>query len=228
MKYLFNYVSNAFVLIILLFIFSCNGINKKITKWDNGRDKAILTFLNPNDTLTYLKEDFYKSGQPFSKGMYVGGKKNGLWDWWYLNGNKKDEATFDTGTYIIQRKHWFENGNLKQVEIITGDSSYGNCDCFDGHVTNYYENGIVKDESIYFNGKRDSEYIFRYDNGQIKKQEYFKADLKEGPYYEWFQNGTKWVEGYFKNDKQDSIWVWFDSTGKPQAEHTFKNGLLVK
>src|SRR5260221_931266 len=180
---------------ILLLIFSCNKKKQVITKWDNGRNKMILTYYNSDDTLTYLKEDFYENGNAYSKGNYVNGKKEGKREWWYYDGVKKDEAMFHLGNYVSYRKHWYENGNLKQIEIITG-GSFDSCSCHDGHVTNYYENGQVEDESIYFNGHRDSQYVYRYDNGQVKKQEYFKADLKEGSYKEWYRNGSKWVEGF--------------------------------
>lgn len=211
----------------LTILFSCNeGQKQKILdKWDSGKIKLVLTYDNPDDTLTYLHEFFHENGKLAIKGRYINGTQDGLWEWWYENGNKKDEATIKQGVYIGQRKHWYENGKLKQVETITGEC-FG--ECCNGQVVNYYENGQVEDESTMFNGARTGKYIYRYDNGQTMKEENFSAGLKEGKYFEWYKDGKKWVEGNYKADKQDSVWTWYDTTGVVKSIQLYKDGEFIK
>lgn len=213
--------------IFLTILFSCNGGQKQkvIDKWENGMNKLVLTYDNPDDTLTYLREYFYENGKLATKGWYINGKQDGLWEWWYENGNKKDEATINQGLYIEQRKHWFANGKLKLVEIIKGECIG---ECCDGQIISYYENGQIKDESTILNGVRTGKYIYRYENGQAKKEEYFSEGLKEGKFFEWYKDGTIWVEGFFKADKQDSVWSWYDTTGIVESIQLFKEGEFIK
>jgi antitoxin component YwqK of YwqJK toxin-antitoxin module len=213
--------------IFLTILISCNGGQKQkvIDKWENGKNKLVLTYDNPEDTLTYLYEYFYENCKLAAKGRYINGKQDGLWEWWYENGYKKDEATIKQGVYIKQRKHWFANGKLKLVEIIKG-KCIG--ECCDGQIISYYENGQIKDESTILDGVRTGKYIYRYENGQAKKEEYFNVGLKEGKYFEWYKDGTKWVDGFFKADKQDSLWTWYDTTGIVKSIQLFKEGEFIK
>lgn len=139
---------------ILLFLFlsillSCQSRSKHeiIEKWENGKNKIVFTYDNSNDTRTYLREYFHKNGILGSRGHYINAKQDGLWEWWYENGNKQDEAALKQGFYIGQRKHWYENGNLKQVE------GYYKADKQDSIWYWYDPTGTVKTVQLYENGK---------------------------------------------------------------------------
>jgi uncharacterized protein len=205
-----------------MIIFSCHQKDKMkiFDKWDNGNPRIVNYYDNIDGTLTFTRGYFHINRKPGSIGKYVNGKQDGHWLWWYDNGNKMDEATYKNGSYIGERKHWWKNGKLKQIEIITGECSG---DCCNGKIINYDKNGLIEDEYFMLEGEKNGKYIYRYENGQAKKEEYFVNGLREGSYFEWFADGKKWVEGFYKNNKQDGKWIWWDSLGNIQSKHDMKD-----
>lgn len=179
-----------FGLLLITTIFSCHHEKIKVFKrfFNDGKIATANIYDNASDTLNYIEEGYYNTGKLFRRGKYVNGKKDGLWEWWFENGKKSDEATLQQGIYVGQRKHWFPNGKLKQLEVITGEC-FG--DCCNGQVINYYENGQVEDESTNLNGQQHGKYIFRYDNGQPKKKSILRMDLKKVA----TMNGTRTGKG---------------------------------
>ena len=51
---------------------------------------------------------------PF-EGTYKEGKKDGLWTYWYENGQKMEEETFKDGE-LISQECWDEDGNEKECD----------------------------------------------------------------------------------------------------------------
>ena len=52
----------------------------------------------------------YLGGKTEYEGSYKDGKRDGLWTWWYENGQKMYEKTFKDG-YKISEECWDEDGN---------------------------------------------------------------------------------------------------------------------
>lgn len=219
---------NKLLIVIISFVLSsCNSgkTNKIIDKWDNGKNKTVITYDKQNDTLTYLREFYYENGQLGTKGKIVNGKQDGLWEWWYENGKKKDEATISNGKYIGQRKHWREDGTLKQIEIISGQCIN---DCCDGKIIYYNEKGEKLIEYTQQNGQWNGEGIGYFSNGKIKRKFIYLNGKKNGMNYEYYPNGHISVEGNYSNDLETGKWTYRDSLGNITGYEIYKEGKVIE
>ena len=70
-----------------------------------------------------LPEEFYSSYMVRStldvfgsEGYYKNGKKDGLWKYWYPEGQKSSEAHYKDGTLMGPHIIWHENGQMKNKE----------------------------------------------------------------------------------------------------------------
>lgn len=78
----------------------------------DGTAKREQYFLGKDDN-RYLAKDifYYANGQKRVEGEYnKEGKKHGDWTYWYDNGNKWSEGSFNEGLNDGKRTTWHENG----------------------------------------------------------------------------------------------------------------------
>ena len=204
-------------------LLSCNtGQKTKILdRWGNGKNKVVLTYDNPDDTLTYLREYFHENGQLGSRGHFLNNKQEGFWEWWFDNGKKQDEATLRQDAYVGQRKHWRKDGTLDKIEIISGACLD---QCCDGKEVFYTEKGIKLIEYTRQNGERNGEGILYYPDGKIKRKFIYANGKKNGMCYDFYPNGKIDNEVNYIDDKEEGLFIWRDSTGKITTKTFFKNG----
>lgn len=217
--------NTTIIFTVLMILVSCNkGPKTKIVeKWETGKSKIIQTYDNPDDTLTFKREFYYKNGQLGSKGYYVNNKQDGLWEWWFCNGNKQHEAVFKNGLYVQYRKHWREDGTLRLVEIINHPCSDT---CCDGKRIYYRDNGTkLIQYSVSSNGEWDGEGFAYFPDGKIARKFTYVNGLKQGMCYEYYENGKIEEEGNYINDKEDGKWICRDSTGKMTGYYIYKDGV---
>ena len=100
-------------------------------------------------------------GKTLLKGTYKNGKKDGLWTWWYENGQKESEGTYKDDKLEGLSTNWYENGQ-KWYELTNKDGE------FDGLYTNWYENGKKRFEGTYKDGELISEKYWNED-GSVKE-----------------------------------------------------------
>ena len=82
--------------------------------------------------------------------------------------NEKGQLTFD-GTIIFNNDRWKKwNGKFK----------------------NYYENGNLKREGEYKEGKYNGKIKNYYENGNLKKEAYAKEGKYDGKIKEYYENGN--------------------------------------
>ena len=116
----------------------------------------------PEQDGTYLlrRDEYDFSKTPVAFGTIKDGKKDGLWTWWYENGEKKNEGTFKDGQENGLHRWWYENGQKskegtykdgKQVEL----------------VTSWYENGQKGKEGTFKDGELVSENCWDIDGNDI-------------------------------------------------------------
>ena len=55
----------------------------------------------------------------------------------------------------------------------------------------YYENGQIKEEKNYKDGKKDGKWIWYYKNGRIKFENNYKDGELNGKMTSYFENGQK-------------------------------------
>ena len=118
-----------------------------------------------------LKETYYENGQLRSSQNYKHGKLNGLWESYYENGQLKYSANWK-GSFYDKSYTYYENGQLKSLE------NYQNIYGFPSRLNSskYYENGQLKSSENYNYGKLDGLFEKYDENGQLT----FSGIYKEG------------------------------------------------
>lgn len=92
MKYLIQ-------IIILVLVFSCNhSANRKNITDKNGLKQGIW--------------ETYENNILISMGDYKDGKKEGIWQYWYDNGQKMEEGNYRNGLKIGIWVKWYQDGEL--------------------------------------------------------------------------------------------------------------------
>ena len=114
---------------------------------------------------------------------YFKGLKNGPYNEWYNNGNKKTQGQYKNGLMIGKWKYYHGNG------FIRGKGVFSNGDGLNKTYTGIPKNG------------RDGEWKFWYDNGQKKEKSQYVEGKLVGISILWYKNGIKEEESTFKNDK---------------------------
>jgi len=73
----------------------------------------------------------------------------------------------------------------------------------EGFFKNYHENGQLKEEGNFINGKKDGLWKFYYENGQLEKEVNYKDDKLDGSYKVYHENNQLECDVSFKNGKQN-------------------------
>jgi len=102
--------------------------------------------VNSDKPFSGLIVNKHESGQKHTKGYLTNGREDGIWTWWYENGQKSKEIDyFDGKTLDVLYKKWDDNGQKEEGTLKDRK--------LDGFVTEWYENGQKKYETIYKDGK---------------------------------------------------------------------------
>ena len=96
--------------IISLLFLSSGFTQTKEYNIDDLLEKDGLFREKLNDEI--LKGDVYQmfGDMKMDLGYIKNGKKEGLWTWWFENGEKKNEGTFKDGKENGLHKWWYKNG----------------------------------------------------------------------------------------------------------------------
>ena len=206
------------ITIILTFFIlcSCGQTETKniISTFKNGRPEIVKYFPDKNDTLTYRKEVFYESGKQDYIGYLDSGTKDSVWTWWYENGNKKDQCKYVDGYYVDTVYHWYESGQLKQIEVVAGRTvrTDGCCNC-NGTIIRYYENGKPKELFTNINDIYQDTAKTWYENGQLEWYAFYKNGKEEGLSETYYSNGKMEKSGTLQNGLTEGDVTKWDSLG---------------
>ena len=183
------------------------------------------------------------------------GKKGGWIDWIRLvdiyNDGNLDIVVDDANRNLI----WINSGSgsftqLKDIRKIPGfEKKYKSCkkNCADlflskeeavrvaeaettasaNKVTSWFENGQIKSEKNYKNGKRDGKYTTWFENGHKAYEANYKNGKRDGKKTVWFENGQIWTEENYKDDKLDGKVTNWNENGQILLELNYKYGELV-
>jgi len=138
----------------------------------------------------------YADKQAIEQGVYLDGRKTGVWKGWYPNGNLKFEITFENGKQSGKASLYYESGKVSE-EGIWENSRWV------GAYKMYYDNGVLQHD---FN--------------------FNQSGKREGPQRYFASNGQKIIEGEMKNGQETGLWnEWYDD-GQKKSELAFVGGTL--
>ena len=202
---------------------------------------------------------WYESGQIKEKGKNRFGAPYGFYEEWLEDGQKREEGSWaEDGENLIQNR-WNKNGNSiikngagriqgKNKEgLVLWEKEYigGRLEFDQKNEHKYYDNGQVKSETGYFEGKKHGLYKNWFENGQLKKQGKYQNDNSYGRFAEWFENGQLKEQGeyrdgqYFMTNRWSSnggqlvkdgngSWVGRNTAGLEVWKKLYADGLLSK
>ena len=106
-------------------------------------------------------------------------------------------------------------------------SKYNSSNPPDGWFRLYWENGNLRYEWKYKNGKQDGVAKAWWPNGDLKNIRNYKNGLLHGPLKGWWENGLQSGVREYKYGKRHGNWTdWYD-TGEKWCEKIYNNGNLV-
>ncbi len=85
---------------------------------------------------------------------------------------------------------------------------------FHGLQTYYYENGNIRYESNWINGKRHGPFTNWREDGSKELERNFYEDKKHGLLTEYYPSGIKQTEANFVNGKLHGLWTHWDKNGR--------------
>ncbi len=218
-----HYIS-IFILFILV---SCGQteIKKVIYTFPNGIVGKVRYYSDESDTLTYRIEVFYLSGKRDFVGNFVEDRKEGVWTWWYENEKIKDKCKYKEGYYIDTIYHWYENGNLRQIEFLSGQIGEKVGDKYSGTTIRYFENGKIKEQITTIDDKLEGKHIVYNEKGGWYMRTYSNNKLW-GPTIEYcLDSNNETAVGQFMNGKEHGLWKWFDKDSIIFKTAVYKNGI---
>tara|TARA_R100001594_G_scaffold25041_1_gene49053 strand:- start:37 stop:450 length:414 start_codon:yes stop_codon:yes gene_type:complete len=98
----------------------------------------------------------------------------------------------------------------------------------DGLFQVHWSNGNLRYEWYYKNGKRaDGVSKSWHENGQLKQEITWKDGKLDGLYSWFYPSGQKRKEGTFKNGKENGLRTFWYENGQIKSEKIYKDGEII-
>ena len=93
---------------------------------------------------------------------------------------------------------------------------------FTGECEKLYPSRKIYSNQRYFNGLDHGRWKFYFENGNLKTEAHFSQGKRVGNWKFYYENGSLWKDYFYKNGKKDSIWRTFDEDGNLIEEVNFQ------
>lgn len=190
----------------------------KQNKLENSQE-FIDGFMDGKNIAYYSDGKTLKSTSSYSKGVL-----NGEVITYYSDGKTVESVTpFSEGEVVGIAVKYYPDGKKESEKGMKNRVE-------DGPDRKYDENGNIKAETIYKNGKPDGKSFANItsNTGDYLRTSFYKDGLPEGEYSEVFTDGTIKIKGKYKNGKKEGEWIANKQDGKKQPTEVYKDGDLVK
>jgi antitoxin component YwqK of YwqJK toxin-antitoxin module len=212
-----------------------NKIPKKIA-FENGKLIAFCASATNNDEW-WDKQDNPHSGVPSTKKLeenkrqYVEYSEEGSIvnegevfrktknkeEYWYSNGQLKEEKNLKDGVLNGISKTYHENGMLEK------EDNYDN-GIRNGLSKRYYDSGQLQNELTWDQGKRKGAFKSYYENGILKEQTYYTNDDRNGQYFYYYDNGVIAEYGTYVDGELDGLSESYYRNGEIRESVKYDNG----
>jgi antitoxin component YwqK of YwqJK toxin-antitoxin module len=173
-----------------------------------------------------MHTETYNNGVKKCEGRFVidtttGNKnKDGVWKFWYPNGNLESEVFYINNLEEGVAKFWYMDGDLRAEDCYVNGLMHG-------YSRQWDKKGNLYIEDHYRNGKLDGLSREWSSSGQICSEAEFRNGVLEGLTREWWLNGQLLREvcysgGYLKGDVKE----WFE-TGQMKSVGEFLHNQSV-
>lgn len=126
-----------------------------------------------------------KTSIPETKGSYVNGEKDGVWENFYLSGKRRMRGTYVEGLKNGLFTEWYESGTEKSRTNYVNDMMSGKMTVYyetgavlyeadmndrNGEIKGYYRNGTLSFEGKMKDGRRTGKWTFYDKSGNVQTQ----------------------------------------------------------
>ena len=196
-------------------------------------------------------KEYYKSGQLKKEGLFKNNLRVSVWKDYYETGQLKKVYTYDfeghstgieenysqNGNLVSETKRArdggliytriYDNGNVQLVySLIPSKSSKKFIK--NGGYKEYYENGVLKIESIYSENELQLFWKQYYLTGEKQWEVGYLNGYRQGPYKLFYKNGKIMAEGNHDLDLKSGDEKIYDSIGNLVYTLKYKEGKLKK
>lgn len=98
---------------------------------------------------------------------------------------------------------------------------------YTGLVFETFENGKIKAESNYINGKRTGEFIAYFESGGIQQKSNFNDFMNDGEAISYYENGKIETIIHWKNDKKHGLAKFYKEDGTLDKTEQWENGDII-
>lgn len=91
----------------------------------------------------------------------------------------------------------------------------------------FYENGDLKVQRFYVNGKKNGKYNYWYKNGQKMEQVFYENGKFEGEFRCWYRNGQISDREFFRNGNVQGEYKYWYSNGYLDWRWYMKDGTAI-
>lgn len=135
-----------------------------------------------------------------------------------------DKDSYISGQIILKNglgqgptKFYYKNGNPHKI------FTYNN-NVIDGLYTEFYENGVVKQQYFMSQGSKVGiERLFKED-GSIEQEIHYKNGLKNGPFTIYNESGSILKISNYKDDSLEGVYQQYNEIGLLESESFYKAG----
>ena len=82
----------------------------------------------------------------------------------------------------------------------------------------FYDNGNLKYQRFYKDGKANGRWTHYYENGNIWIEGAYKNGIQVGLWTTYYNNGQEWTKGDYKNNERSGKWIFFNNDGTVREE----------
>lgn len=192
------------------FFIDKNGVPQReyVKHYEYNDDKIeIKGQYDQNGKKTGVWEEYYKNGQLKNSYHYVNGEKHGVFKQYYEDGTLwMHMDKFVNGKREGQWKSYHENGKPWTFIQLANDKE-------NGEFINHYKNGNVESKGRKANDKETGEWKNYYENGKLKQAGKMENGNAVGIWKLYYENGNLLATGEVKDGKQTGDWKFYDEDG---------------
>lgn len=204
--------------------------DKKTDKWErfyaNGTIK-LQEFYQEN-LLNGIRTEYYRNGAKLSQVPYQRNREKGAFVKWFKDGAKMITGKFHDGIKNGSWLSFFKSGTKKEmvnyaviknpkdsiVSVWYEDEKMKNeIHLRNGMWKKYYDNGQVKMQGNFTNGRLDGQVLYFDTSGVVVKKEIFVAGERKGDIQTYHPSGKIKMKGNYSDDVSLAVEAYFNSKG---------------
>lgn len=147
------------------------------------------------------------------------GRKQGLWQQKYDNGNIRYKGHFKDDEPYGVFKYYYEDDSLKIIALYSDNGKVA-------RSHEYYESGVMAAMGKYVNQKKDSVWKYFDEVQNLRAKEQYADGKLEGKSVTFYADGNVLESKMWHNNEENGLWQQFYEDGALRMECNYVNGQL--